>query len=79
MIYRRHHNHISYISDAQGNFITQREDIEWELITFYGSILSEPLGNKDLPFQKIVDDIPKLVVEEQNENLMQPISLEEVE
>ena len=49
------------------------------MITFYGSILSEPPGNKDLTIQKIVHNIPKLVVEEKNENLMQLISLEEVE
>ena len=79
MIYHRHHNHISYLSDAQGNLVTQVEDIEWELITFYGSILSDPPGNKDLTIQKIVHNIPKLVVEEKNENLMQLISLEEVE
>ena len=79
MIYHRHHNHISYLSDVQSNLVTQREDIEWELITFYGSILSDPPCNKDLTIQKIVHNIPKLVVEEKNENLMQLISLEEVE
>ena len=62
MIYHRHHNHISYLSDAQGNLVTQCEDIEWELINFYGSILSDPPGNKDLTIQKIVHNIPKLVI-----------------
>ena len=54
-------------------------NMENELITHYQSLLDQPHGNKNKAINKITRHIPKLILEEHNQSLLQEITMEEVD
>jgi hypothetical protein len=79
MIQRFHSNHITHITSAQGNKLISHNDIEHELTSFFLDLLSGYYPERMDVIHSITQKIPNLVSEEQNSNLMRPITLEEVE
>ena len=55
------------------------EDIERELLDHFKNIHQEPQICRQLAINQITQLIPKMIIEEHNQMLLRPISLQEVE
>lgn len=78
-IQRRMHNKITFVNNQQGERIEAHEDMEKEFTGYFKDILKEPDGNRDEAIRAITQHIPKIINEDHNNQLLQPISLKEVE
>lgn len=63
----------------EGNTPEKQEDIEQELVNFCKDLLTEPNPNWQKDIDKVTKHIPKLINDEQNNTLMQPITIQELE
>ena len=77
MIQRQSHNCITRLSNEEGRIFTKQEDIVEELVAYNNNILKEYGTGRMKEIESILQHIQKLVSNEQNESLMQPITLEE--
>jgi hypothetical protein len=55
------------------------EDLESEMVTYYQDLLSEPLGDRSQSIAQITQHIPSTITAEQNDALIKPIMIEEVD
>jgi len=55
------------------------EGIETELVNYYQNILSKPIPDRSQAISKITIHIPTLITSKQNDALMRPITIEEVD
>lgn len=78
-IQRRMHNNIAFINNQQGENLEKHEDIAQEFQEHFQNTLKEPPGSRIQAIQNIVQHIPKIINEDHNNRLLQPISLQEVE
>jgi hypothetical protein len=78
-IQRRHINCISHLVTEQGQMLQNHEDLEQELVSYYQDLLSEPPGDRSPAIEKITQHIPVNITQEQNEALLRPIMIEEVD
>lgn len=74
-IQRRMHNNITFINNQQGERLENHEDMEKEFKDYFQEILWEPPVNRDHAIRKITQHIPKIIMEDHNNKLLQSISL----
>jgi hypothetical protein len=79
MIHRRFINHITKLEDKQGNTLLTHQEIMHELTDFYKDLLSEPLVDRTSTIERVTQNIPTLITQDQNAALMKPIMQEEVD
>lgn len=79
IIQRRMHNNIAFINNKQGEKLEKHEEIEKEFQAYFQEILRERTESRDQAIQKITQLIPKIITEDHNNQLLQPISMKEVE
>eukprot|EP00253_Pinus_taeda_P032484 PITA_32484 len=72
-------NNIAFINNNQGDRIEKHEDMEKEFRDHFQEILKEPPGSREAAIKAITKHIPKLITEDQNKNLLQQVSMQEVE
>lgn len=73
------HNSITFINNQQGERLEVHEDIVQEFQEYFQDTLREPAGSINQAIQNIVQHIPKIINEDHNSRLLQPISMQEVE
>lgn len=73
------HNNIAFINNRQGERLETHEEMEKEFQEYFQEILRERPGSRNQAIQKITQLIPKIITEEHNDKLLQPISMKEVE
>eukprot|EP00253_Pinus_taeda_P017956 PITA_17956 len=78
-IQRRMHNNIAFISNRQGEKLEKHEEMEKEFQEHFHEILKEPPESRDQAIKKITQLIPKIITEDHNKQLLQSISMKEVE
>jgi 23S rRNA U2552 (ribose-2'-O)-methylase RlmE/FtsJ len=76
---RRAHNKIMKIRDQDGIERESHKDIETTLVNHFHRIAQEHNQDRMKAIQKIIQHIPHLVTEEQNNNLSKPIAEEEID
>jgi len=78
-IQRRMHNNIAFINNRQGEKLEKHEEMEKEFQEHFQEILKEPPESRDQAIKKITQLIPKIITEDHNKQLLQSISMKEVE
>eukprot|EP00253_Pinus_taeda_P015416 PITA_15416 len=78
-IQRRMHNNIAFIKNSQGEKLEKHEDMEKELRDHFQEALKEQTRSRIAAIREVTRHIPKLITEEHNQNLLQPVSKQEVE
>ncbi len=73
------HNNIAFINNSQGEKLENHEDMEKELRDHFQETLKEHTRSKTATIQEVTRDIPKLIIAEHNQNLLQAVSKQEVE
>jgi hypothetical protein len=76
---RRAHKKILKIRDQDGIERESHKDIETILVNHFHGIAQEPNQDITKSIQRIIKYIPRLVTEEQNNNLNKPIVEEEID
>jgi hypothetical protein len=76
MIQRRHQKIIVSLKDQQGNKVIIHQDIQFELLQYYKTLMQEPQLNRMTAIKRITQHIPKLINENHHESLMRPITIE---
>jgi hypothetical protein len=76
---RRAHNKILKIKDQDGIERESHKEIETTLVNHFHEIAQEPNQDRTEAIQRIIQHIPILVIEEQNNNLNKPIAEEEID
>ena len=62
-----------------GDTVQTTKEIEAELVSFFDNLLTEPVRDRSREIHRITQNIPSIISQEQNNSLMSPISLQEVE
>lgn len=78
-IQRRIHNNIAFINNRQGEKLEKHEEMEKEFWERFQEILKEPPESRDQAIKKITQLIPKIITEDHKKQLLQSISMKEVE
>ena len=78
-IAKRAHNKILKIKDRDGIEQESHKEIENTLVNHFHGRAQEPNKDRTKAIQRIIQHIPCLVTEEQNNNLNKPISMEEID
>lgn len=78
-VQRRMHNNISFIQNQEGARVEKHEEIVEEFLRHFKQVHSEPLANRNLAIEKIIQKVPKIITEEHNELLLRPILPQEVD
>ena len=73
------HNHIAFMNSDTGTRLETHEDIDKELRGYFKNLLQEPDGNREHAIFSITQHIPKIITEDHNAMLLQPVTLQEVE
>lgn len=73
------HNNIAFINNQQGERLEVHEEVAQEFRDYFQDILREPPGSRNQAIQSIVQHIPKIINEDNNNRLLKPISMQEVE
>ena len=76
---KRQHNRIMTLQNNQGDCISTHNGIENMLNNHYSMLLHELVLDRETAIDKIVYHNPKLVTDDQNASLLQPITVNEVE
>jgi len=76
---KRAHKKILKIRDRDGIERESHKDIEIALVNHFSGIAQEPNQERTKAIQRITQHIPRLVIEEQNNNLNKPIAEEEID
>ena len=79
VIQNRNSTRIQKLKTRNGNRVDTRREIETELTQYFSEILREEVGNRSREIEKITSLIPSLVTVENNEMLVKPIEMQEVE
>lgn len=69
------HNNIAFINNQQGERLEVHEDMAHEFQDYFQDILKEPPGCRNTAIQTIMQHIPKIINEDHNNRLLQPISM----
>eukprot|EP00253_Pinus_taeda_P009929 PITA_09929 len=77
-IQRRMHKNITHIQNAQGTRVKKHEDIVAELLNYFKQVHKEPNIDRSQAIQKVTSNIPKLILDEQNQMLLKSVDLQEV-
>jgi len=75
MFKHKYHNCIFSHTSENGYHLSYHRDIEKEITSFYNNILKEPNPNRLQAMEKIITQIIRLVIEDQNTPLMKEITL----
>eukprot|EP00253_Pinus_taeda_P006105 PITA_06105 len=78
-IQRRMHNKITFVENQQGERVEDHEGMEKEFTGYFRDILQEPNGNRDEAIREITQHVPKIINDDHNTQLLQPVSTKEVE
>lgn len=78
-VQHRMNNFIAHIQNEQGERIETHEGIEEDFLRYFKKAHQEPSIDRLPAIEKILQNIPKLITEEQNLLLLQPIQMQEVE
>eukprot|EP00253_Pinus_taeda_P008572 PITA_08572 len=78
-VQRRMHKLISHIHNDQGERIETHAGIEENFLRYFKKVHKEPSINRTPAIEKILQQIPKLITDEHNLLLLQPILLYEVD
>eukprot|EP00253_Pinus_taeda_P013020 PITA_13020 len=78
-IQRRMHNNIAFINNNQGDRIEKHEDIEKAFRDHFQEALKEQPGSYEAAIKAVTQHIPKLITEDQNQNLLKQVTMQEVE
>jgi len=73
------HNNIAFINNIQGERLEKHEDIEQEFREYFQEALKQQAGTRSTAIQSITQHIPKIITEDHNQNLLQQVSMHEVE
>jgi hypothetical protein len=79
MIHRLSINRIMKLEDSQGNTLLNHQEIMHELTDLYKDLLFEPQVDRTSEIERVVQKIPTIITQEQNEALMTPITQEKGE
>ena len=72
-------NNIAFLKNSQEDHLEVHEDIENELREYFQNILREPEGNRHQAIQSIMQHIQKIITDDYNVMLLNPVTLHEVE
>jgi hypothetical protein len=76
---KRTHKKILNIRDHNGIERESHKDIKKTLVNHFHGIAQEPNQDRMEAIQKVIKNIPCLVIDEQNHNLIKPIAEEEID
>ena len=79
VVHNRNSSRIQRLKTRDGNRVEKRWDIEAELTQHFSEILREDGGDRGQDIEQITSLIPRLVTGENNEMLIKPIGMWEVE
>ena len=79
VIHYGHRSKIHKLNKSDGNQVESRGEIKEELVHYFEEIMVEDRGDRRHDITKITILIPKVVTRENNEMLLKPISMQEVE
>jgi exonuclease III len=79
VIQRRHTNRITHLVSDAGDTLHSHADLETHLVDYFQDLLTEPIGDRQAAINKVTQNIPLLVTQEQNDALLRPFTLEEVD
>eukprot|EP00253_Pinus_taeda_P011233 PITA_11233 len=77
-IQRRMHNNIAFINNSQGNKLEKHEDIEKEFRDYFPEALKEQPGSREAAIKSVTQHVPKIIIDDQNQNLLKPVTMQEV-
>jgi len=72
-------NRITSLKHEQCNKLIDHVDLEHRLVNYFKDVLMETKSNQLEAIQKITKNIPKLVSRKQNDALLRPTTMEEIE
>jgi exonuclease III len=78
-IQRRHSNKITHLITEEGETLQSHADLETHLVGYFQDLLTEPLPDRSEAINQITKCVPALVTQEQNEALLRPFTIEEVD
>jgi exonuclease III len=78
-IQRRHSNKITHLITEEGETLHSHADLEAHLVDYFQDLLTEPLSDRSEAIKQITKCVPALVTREQNEALLRPFTIEEVD
>jgi hypothetical protein len=64
------------MDDSQGNILLNHQEIMHELTYFYKDLLSKPQMDLTSAIEWVIQNIPTIITQENNEALMTPITQE---
>eukprot|EP00253_Pinus_taeda_P009559 PITA_09559 len=73
------HNNIAFINNSQGERLEKHEDIEKEFKEYFQEALKEQTRSRSTAIRSITQHIPKIITKDHNQNLLQQVSMQEVE
>lgn len=76
---RRHGNAIPVLVNDRGEQLLSLQEISRESLHYFRSLFGEDSQGESMEENQVLNCIPSLVTREMNEQLMGPISLEELE
>lgn len=74
----RSNNRIFSLIDREGHTLSQSDEIEDHIVSFFHSLLNETKEPRNVVHSQLLPLIPKLITEEQNHFLNSPVSEEEI-
>eukprot|EP00253_Pinus_taeda_P009835 PITA_09835 len=75
----RMHNNIAFINNSQGDRIEKHEDIEKAFRDHFQEALKEQPGSREAAIKAVTQHVPKIITEDQNQNLLKQVTMQEVE
>jgi len=78
-IQRRTNNTIAHLQNPQGERMEKHEDIERELTKHFKIVHEEPPTDRQPAINEILQHIPRIITEEHNQLLLQPVTMMELE
>eukprot|EP00253_Pinus_taeda_P023386 PITA_23386 len=64
---------------CQGERLEKHEDIEKEFKEYFQEALKEQTGSRSAAIRSVTQHIPKIITKDHNQNLLKPVSMQEVE
>lgn len=73
------HNNIAFINNSQGSILEKHEYIEKEFKDYFEEAFKEQPGSRSSAIKSVTQHIPKIITEDQNQNLLKQVTMQEVE
>ena len=73
------HNTISFIQKQGGERVEDHAEIEQEFTNYFQEVLREPQIDRRNAIEKITQNVPRIITEENNHLLLQPVTPQEVD